>query len=390
MIIKKWFKYEQYINKNGKFEHFSNIIIKRNYGIDLLRIFSMINIINLHINLYSRQLYLNASNPKFKHIWRLEVFSYHAVNCFGLISGIVGYKKYKFSNLIYLWIKTFFYSIFISSYLFSLKKIKIKNLILSSFPILITRNWYINAYFCMYLLLPFINFGIISLKRKLHRNIIIFFIMFYCFYNIIAKLLLSNLNTFLYGGYSSMWLILLYIIGSYFGKYIIMFKNVSFIYFLIYSIIFLLSTFLSSEIYFKLNEIKLKIPKTILISYISPTMIMQAISMIMIFTKIKINKPLIKIISFLSPLTFSALPIHEHLFQSKTNIIIILFNWIIMFKKKFLFFKIYGVGTLIYFACVFIDYIRFLIFKILKIKQFCLFLEKKFPELLDKIISLLN
>ena len=130
MMIKKWFKNDQYINSNEKDDNFSNIIIKRNYGIDLLRIFSMINIINLHINLYSRQLYLNFTNPKFKHIWRLEVFSFHAVNCFGLISGIVGFKKYKFSNLIYLWIKTFFYSFFISSYLFLIRKIKIKNLIL--------------------------------------------------------------------------------------------------------------------------------------------------------------------------------------------------------------------------------------------------------------------
>ena len=117
--------------------------------------------------------------------------------------------------------------------------------------------------------------------------------MFYCVYNLIAKILLLNLNTFLYGGYSSMWLILLYIMGSYFGMYIIMFKNGSFIYFLIYTTIFFFSTFLSSEIYFKLNETKLKIPKDILISYISPTIIMQAISMIMIFTKIKIkNKTL--------------------------------------------------------------------------------------------------
>ena len=93
-------------------------IKERNYSIDLLRIFSMINIINLHINLFSRLLFLNSSSPKYKPIWRLEVFSYPAVNCFGLISGIVGYQKYKFSNLIYLWFTVFFYSISISSYLF--------------------------------------------------------------------------------------------------------------------------------------------------------------------------------------------------------------------------------------------------------------------------------
>ena len=155
---------------------------ERNFGIDLLRIFSMINIMNLHINKFSKQLFLPFSSLKYKGIWRLEVFSYPAVNCFGLISGIVGYKKYKFSNLIYLWLTVVFYSISISSYLFFIKgEIDLKSLLLSLFPVLIKRHWYVNAYFSMYLLLPFINYGINSLNRKIYRNIIIFFIFFFLF-----------------------------------------------------------------------------------------------------------------------------------------------------------------------------------------------------------------
>ena len=119
-----------------------NLINKkqRNYGIDLLRIFSMINIINLHINRYSNLLSIfDFSSPKYKHIWRLEIFSLPAVDNFGLISGIVGYKKYKFSNLIYLWIKSSFYSVCLTIYsiFINKKKIKKKMIILSLFPIII-------------------------------------------------------------------------------------------------------------------------------------------------------------------------------------------------------------------------------------------------------------
>jgi surface polysaccharide O-acyltransferase-like enzyme len=155
--------------------------IKRNYGIDLLRIISMINIINLHINLFSGQLSLNYTSPKFYSIWRSEVFSFCAVDCFGLISGIVGYKRYKFSNLIYIWIQLCFYSTSISLFLFIKNQINIKDLFLSLFPILIKRHWYINAYFSMNLLLPFINHGINSLNRKIYKNLIIFFIFFFLF-----------------------------------------------------------------------------------------------------------------------------------------------------------------------------------------------------------------
>ena len=83
----------------------------RNYGIDILRIFSMINIINLHINLYFGLLYTKNNDFKSKFIWRLEIFSYFPVDCFGLISGAIGYKKYKFSKLMYLWFIALYYSL---------------------------------------------------------------------------------------------------------------------------------------------------------------------------------------------------------------------------------------------------------------------------------------
>ena len=104
------FFYIKALNSKNE-EKQKNQLIKRNYGIDLLRIFSMINIFNLHINLGCGIYSLNQKSQKFKVIWRLETFSLFGVNCFGLISGIVGYKKYQFSNLIYLWILVFFYSV---------------------------------------------------------------------------------------------------------------------------------------------------------------------------------------------------------------------------------------------------------------------------------------
>ena len=363
------------------------LIKKRNYGIDLLRIFSMINIINLHINLFSRQLKLEFSSPKFKSIWRLEVFSYPAVNCFGLISGIVGYTKFKFSNLIYLWLTVFFYSISISSYLFYTKNgINGKSLYLSLFPILIRRHWYVNAYFYMYVLLPFINNGINSFNSNFHKNIIIFFILFYTIYYLIAKIADLNVDfNFLNDGYSSMWLIILYIIGAYFGKYIIINernKNI-----LVYLIMFLFSTFLSSELYFRLIKSKVKNNKNMLISYISPTMLLQAISLVMIYSKLNIkHKLLMKIISFLTPLNFSAQLIHARLFQTKIKIIKIFFNWILNLKPQLLFFKIYGFGILIYFICIYIDYIRLIIFKIIKIRDLSLFIEKSIPKLINRIL----
>ena len=217
----------------------------------------------------------------------------------------------------------------------------------------------------MYFLLPFINYGINSLNKYFHKNIVIFFIFFYSIYNVIAKFLCLNSNfNFLNDGYSSMWLIILYIIGAYFGKYIILNENKSsIIHFTLYLLIFFFSTLFNSEFYFILIRSKSKIQKNIFISYLSPTIVIQAIALVMFFMKLKIkNIYLIKIISFLTPLNFSAQLIHARLFQTKLRIIIYLFKWILMFKTKILFCKIYGVGIMIYIFCILIDYIRFLAF----------------------------
>ena len=99
------------IEKNRDIKEKTSQKLVRNYGIDMLRIFSMINIINLHINKFFGLLNVKSNDSKFKSIWRLEIFSFFPVDCFGLISGTIGYKKYKFAKLIYLWFISLFYSL---------------------------------------------------------------------------------------------------------------------------------------------------------------------------------------------------------------------------------------------------------------------------------------
>ena len=374
----------------SKFKEKNNFENKRNrnYGIDLLRMFSMINIILLHINLYSGLLRL----PINKHIHRLEAISYFAVDCFGLISGIVGYKKYKFSNLIYIWINTSFYSSIISLYLYCINQMTFKNLILSFFPILINRNWYVNAYFSLYLFIPLLNFGINNLNKRIYRNLISFYILFFSFYYIIGLILIGERKDFIFlnEGYSTNWLIILYIIGGYLGKYIIINQYYkSFKYFIICLLIYLFLAFITSESFFILDNINSSFYyKKILYNYLSPTIIFEALSLIMMFSKLSINnKFTIKIISFFTPFTLNITLIHLRLFGES----IITFNWLNKLKSNnIIFIVVYLYGIILYIFLGLIDYLRSKFFKILKIKQFCLFIENIFSKLMDNKITLLK
>lgn len=88
---------------------------ERNYGIDLLRIVSMLMVVTLHI--LKRNLLYNKDveifSMKYNILWILEIMSYCAVNCYALISGFVGVKsKFKYSNILILWLQVVFYNRF--------------------------------------------------------------------------------------------------------------------------------------------------------------------------------------------------------------------------------------------------------------------------------------
>ena len=357
--------------KNDKDKNF-----KRNYGIDLLKILAMINIINLHINKFSFNLRLNPDNPKYKNVYRLQILSFWPVDTFGIISGLVSFKKYKFSNVIYIWFEYFFYSIFFAIYQYMKSLKNIRFVILSFFPIGINRFWYANTFIFLYLFLPFINNYIISANKNYFSKLIGVYFFFYSFYH---KLMQYNIGKtdfdYINEGYSTIWLMVLYILGGYLGRFFLNNKYLSnHVYFMIY----IFSSFLTSEYTFYTYK-KNKFANKILISYNSPTILIQSLSLIFLFYNLEIkNKYIQKMILFFIPLNFNVALIHLIVFQFKTRFIFNFFDYINQLKKNFLFFKIYGISIIIYIICAIFDYFRFILFKSINIKKFCIFIEEKY------------
>lgn len=353
----------------------NNQFLGRNYGIDILKIISMINIINLHINKKSGLLKINPDNPKYKQVYRLQAFSLWPVNVFGLVSGIISFRKYKFSNLIYIWFEYFFYSIFFSIYLYNKSLLDLRNLILSFFPIGIKRLWYFNAYFFMYLYLPFITNSINSLNKDLYTKLIFCFFAIYSVYHIIMDFNIRNTDfDFINKGYSSNWLTILYIVGGYIGRF---YLNKPFLSNITCLLFFLFSSLVSSEYIFYSYK-KFKFPDKIFLQYFSPTIVIQALSLIFFFSNIKLCKSwLIKIILFFNPLNFNVTLIHMRIFSSRTPYIVKFFKYIKSLEPNYLFFKIYLLSVIIYLVCALVDYFRYLLFKMFHIRSLSIYMENK-------------
>lgn len=155
----------------------------RNYGIDFLRIVSMIMIPVLHT--LGRGGILENTIPFSAHYeiaWLLEVAAFCAVDSYALITGYVGYGgKHKYCNILYLYFQVIFFTL-ITTALFLIFKSELVEFSMIKkvvFPFAYETYWYFSAYFCLFFFIPFLN-AILdrTSKREIQKLLLVLFIIF--------------------------------------------------------------------------------------------------------------------------------------------------------------------------------------------------------------------
>lgn len=363
-----------------------NIVKKeRNPGIEILRIIAMYDIIIHHIIMFGQLL---SKYENYKVLQFMNTLCYFHICVFGLISGIVGIKTHKYSNLFYLWFCVFLYSVSIHLIYKQYKPFLVQNHKTYEFffPVVFNKYWYFTSYFGMYLFLPIINKGI-SYLNQLELKIIVL--------NIISIFIIWKDFLFIYGdpfklasGYSVIGLLVFYITGAYMGKYNIIKKTRKLLH-LIYLIIFICITYLCYYLSVyngkkKNSIIIIKLKEIFNIRINSIAMVIQGVSLTLIFSRIEYNKFLSKIVRFLGPLTFGNYLIHSHedffIFEFRS----IFLKYPMNTPLRTILFLIFIKGFEISVVCFIIDYLRNLVFKLLKIRKLCILLEKGIKYVLNE------
>jgi hypothetical protein len=185
------------------------------------------------------------------------------------------------------------------------------------------------------------------------------------------------------GGYSAIWLLSLYIIGAYIGKFNLVYEGIKrYIIILIYLFIFLfLCSIYNKYIGYKNTYINgnynTKIRNFIVTKGLNNFIrTIQAIIITLFFLQLKYNKYLSKFVTFFGPLTFGVYLIHIN-----TNVRINYLRTILIRESDNLAFnevikKIIFKSIIVFIECIIIEYIRHLLFTILKIRKICMYIEK--------------
>ncbi len=365
---------------------------ERNYGIDLLRIVSMLFVVALHT--LNQGGILNNTEPfsfKYFFVYFLYIAAFCAVNCYGLITGYVGYSssKHKYSNIINLYLQTSFYALLsVILYLcFKPENINIESLLDIVFPFLIESYWYFGAYFAMFFFIPIINKGIQACEKKYLDMFVAFILLFFSVFSTVIARNYYDLER----GYTFFWLVILYILGAYIKKYEID-KKISSIKCLALYLLMVVATLglkLAWEYYGLKETGEFEVKGGLFICYISLPILLCAIALLMLFAKLNVKGVLKKIVKVSSPLAFGVYLCHSSEFFWG-EILNGLFSGIVKLNTVLYIFGVIGAILSVYLVSMVIEFIRSKLFELCRIKKFSIWLEGLITKIVSKCFSLFD
>ena len=278
----------------------------RNYGIDLLRLVSVLFVVILHSLGQSGAL---AANNKKLYIvaWFIEIVCYGAVNMFAIISGYVGFREekrpMKMRNLVRLWTQTVLYGVVIYLVTVILRRDMPADdggVIMDLLPVLHGKYWYLTSYTLLFFMMPILNVGIREMSERQCRLMIPVIIGILAITSVTSGDLFRVSN-----GYSVWWLAVLYYVGAAMKKSDFLGKiNSRWCVFGIVacSVVTWIVTMFGAD----MHVITFTVPREFLVSYISPTVVFGAILTVKLFAGLKIkNKWVVKAIGLLAPCSFA-------------------------------------------------------------------------------------
>jgi surface polysaccharide O-acyltransferase-like enzyme len=304
----------------------------------------------------------------------LETGAYCAVNCYALISGYVGVdSKFKFSNIVVLWLRVVFYTIIITV-IFSIyipTTVTWRTWLYALCPVMFSQYWYFTAYFGMFLFIPILNVAIDKLSKEQMQIVVIsLIVVFSVLRTVFCEDAFKTDN-----GYTAWWLMILYIIGGYIKRYGFMnkySKKMLFIgYFALICLTWLFRLIVEYEELGMLEDFKGS-----LLTYTSPTILFSGICLLLVFKEIRVTDFWKNVIKKLSTLTFSVYIIHAHPLIWN-NFMAGRFIKYAHMKWYMEIIAVLGTALGIYLVCLAVDMVREYIFKVCKVKYHVESVEKR-------------
>ncbi|MBR6228511.1 MAG: acyltransferase [Eubacterium sp.] len=343
---------------------------EKNDGIEILRIVSMFFVLVLHTLLLGGMLSeVEGQEVIYNVSWLMESIALGAVDIFAIISGYVGYtekpRKYRVSSFVMLWLMVLTYSVGLALIENAIipEAITVKDIQMSFFPVTSRWYWYFTCYTGLFVLMPVLDYAVRALPKKKLKMILLGIILLFSVYNIwFGRFELES-------GYSTIWLVLLYLIGAIIKKCEIG-VNLKARTLIAVIVAGNLITWMWMILIQPFDILCFSFTKETLVQYISPTVLLPSIAYVILFSRIKLKKggDIQNVIRFFSPAVFAAYIINTHPFL-----------WFHFIPERLIHMRSEGLASVIFsviffsllflVAAVLIERLRMLLVKLLRIRQ---------------------
>ncbi len=358
---------------------------KRNLGVELLRLVTMMTIVLGHC-LDHGKVAVNFSAAEFLPFSVLAVFCYTSVNVYALTTGYACIKStHRWYRGIQLWLQVVFYALAICAAGLLLGHATSAKTILASFvPVTSNLYWYFSSYFMVFCLIPFLNKLLLGLSKRQFKKLLLVGVVLMCGISWLGDYL-GFLPFSANNGFSPLWLTYLYCVGAYLRVYEADFEKrkkstYAGIYLLCALTVFAgkyLIAFLTQSI---LGEVMFR---RILGTYLSPIAIIGAAALFLFFANLDIKNG--RFIAMLAPCSFGVYLLHDHPITRE----LIIKNGL-SGCAQMPWYQALGCtlafAFAVFFAGLLIDFLRSKLFALLHIPQFAKWLEEKLKVFARRLI----
>lgn len=291
---------------------------KKDYcpGMDCLKILSMLMIVCLHIlGIGGVDDACTENTAAYVVTWLLEIPCLCSVNCYGMVSGYLSYRakpaRLRVHKFLYLWAEVVFYGMLmtmITGLVSDQATITHVEIMGAALPVCFSQYWYFNAFVCVYFLSPWLNKMLSQTEPKEDHLLLGVLFGLFSVYGTVTTF--WNRDIFwLEGGYSVIWLIILYLFGAYLRKYADELKRIKSGYLI--AAFLLTNGLMFAYKMMKNTALVKKLGANMFLIYTSPLMVCSAACLVLLFHRMTVKSERTrKILMWFASSTFAVYLIH--------------------------------------------------------------------------------
>ena len=360
------------------------------FGIELLRILATFYIILLHVVGQGGVAAASGGGKgTYTVSYLLLALAYPAVNCYALISGFVGCKsRFKLSRLLSLWLTVVFVNLAVWGAFRLLAPEMAASFSLEAClkPLLTNEYWYVTAYFGLSVLTPVLN-AAAELPKKTFAEMLIG--LFACF--VLLPKIADNDLFLTRSGYSTLWLVLLYLVGMFFRLHLLPKKRCRLCGAACLAVYGMISVFLPLQK--RLTENKLLasgIENPVYLknyAYTSVLIVLSSFALFAVFTQINVqNQAVCKFISFFSTASFGVYILHTQPLVW-ANLLQDAFSQFAVFSAPVMAACCLAAALGLFLACTAVEKLRALLFCVTRLDRLIVFLPSVTERAVEKVLA---